>query len=348
MKWMPLSDRWRERLQWIVDVIVKDWPWKTIALLLAVFIFFNIRQSISYTQTLNLSIETELDTGGLSLKGFEPNTVRVTFRGSESEIRRLSVRGSEPPRVRLRLNQPPPGSTSLSVPISAENLIYEGDLRIVSIVPKAVVAQFDRTETRYLNIDLPTIRGTSGMERVKVSLEPSYVEISGPSERLNDLVERSVNLSTEELDITGRNESFTTALRVQPPDTRSSWVLRPETVMASVEIIQNEVSRSFSSLPVKIVQSQEGQQLKAVPSHVDVVVNGAPEEISTIDASSVLVIANPAIEKDTNFPIEMKVDVLLPHNRRIKEVTVTPSLIQLYPKELPKVEVQKEEMDETK
>lgn len=338
MKWMLLSERWKARLQWIVDVIINDWPWKAAALLLAIFIFFGIRQSISYTQTLNIAVETELDIGGLSLKGFEPNTVRVTFRGSESDIRRLSLRGSEPPRICLRLSQPPAGSTSMRVPIASSDLICDGDLRVVSIEPKVVVAQFDRTETRYLNIDSPVIRGASALERVKVSLEPSYVEISGPSERLNDLVERSVNLPTEVLDMTGRNESFTTTLRIQPPDTRSSWTLRPETVTATVEVIQEEITRTLTDCPIKIIQSAEGQSLCSLPSSVDIVLIGAPEELNAIDVSSVLAIVNPMIDENTTFPLEEEVEVLLPHHLRIKSVNITPSTIKVYEKELPKKE----------
>lgn len=335
MNWSQLLERWQPRLQAIVNMVVKDWPWKLAAFLLALFLFFTIRQSISYSQTLNLTVETELDAGSLSLKGFEPNTVRVTFRGPESEIRRLSLRGSEPPRVRLRLSQPPAGSTSLRVPLSVNDVICEEDLRIVSIEPEVVVAQFDRTETRYLNVSPPLTRGASATEKVKITLEPSYVEISGPSERLDDLAERSVNLATEVIDMTGRTESFTTAVRVQPPDARSSWVLRPETVTANVEITSVEATRTFASLPVKILQSHEGYPLRAVPETVTMEITGDMGELNAIEDETVLAIVDPLVTEETVFPIEAKVQTFLPHNRRVKHVNIIPPSVKLYQKELP-------------
>lgn len=349
MKFTLFSEAVKQRLLALVNVIWKDWPWKVAALLLAMFLFFGIRQSMSYTQTLNLLVETELDSGKFSLKRFEPNTVRVTFRGSEAAIRRLSLRGSEPPRVRLHLTQPPVGSGAMRIPISANEVICESDLRVESIEPQAVMAQFDQTETRYLNVDVPILRGVAATDKMKVTLEPSYVEVSGPSERLDDLVERSVNLSTEVLDVAGRRESFTTAVRVQAPDTRSSWTLRPETVMATVEIAQEEGSRTFASLPVRVLQPADGQLLRTVPMTVSVSITGAPEELQAIEEERVLAIVNPQYTSESIWPVEAKVEALLPPNRRMKNVTITPSHVNLYQKEQPtKVAPVEAEMDKTK
>lgn len=333
MKGAWLSERWKKRFQSVKHFFVNDWSWKLAAFALALFVFFWIRQSISYTETLILPVETELDRGHLSLKDFEPTTVRVTFRGSEEAIRSLSVVGTEKPRVRLKLSQPPAGQTSMRMTLSPEDVICDRDLRVVKVEPEEVVAHFDRTESRYLNVEEPDLRGLSATDKVKVTLEPSYVTVSGPSERLDELVERSVSLTTEALDVVGRGTTFETVLRVQPPDARSSWTLNPETVKVSVEIIQEEASQTFEAVPVRILQPVEGPLLETEPRVVDVTVSGALSELKAIEKERIFVIVNPPSLDEKTWPVEAKVEALLPYSRHVKSLSVSPHYVNLYQKD---------------
>jgi len=49
-----------------------DWTWKLIALGVALIVFFGIRKTVSYTQTMVLTVEAEAVDGVQALTGFKP------------------------------------------------------------------------------------------------------------------------------------------------------------------------------------------------------------------------------------------------------------------------------------
>lgn len=318
----------------VAGVIVKDWRWKAVALLLALTLFFGIRQSISHTQSLTLPIETELDTGSFSLKGFEPTKVRVTFRGSESEIRQLSERSGEAPRILLKLSQPPKNATETRIRITPKDIICPDGLRIVSIEPKEVVAKFDLTETLCLNIAPPTIRGAMP-DTVRVTYSTPYVEVSGPSERLLDLVERQVNLQTDILDVTGYTENFSTKLAIQPPDKSASWSLNPEAITVNVEFIRDEVTHALDNVPIHILQGEMNRHYMVEPAIVQMKITGSKDELRDFNRTdpkrndAFLVIANPLKAEKEGNDFWVRPYVAFPFNRRAKEIEVIPPRVKL-------------------
>lgn len=320
--------------------LLKDWPWKVAALGIGLFLFFVIRQSVSHTQTLSLTVEATVAGGEHALRGFEPAAVRVTFRGSESEIRRLSLKGSEPPRVTVRLNQPPPGVTEVPVTVSRRNVSYDGDLHIVSVEPSRVIAEFDTRETRYFNVEQPLVRGETNTSKFSVTIDPSYVEVTGPRERLDELVEQAIELPTEVLDATGRTEDFSVALRVLPPDTRSSWTMNPATVRADVRILREETKCTIEDVNVRVLQSDTGLRFMPEPKTVSLTIEGVKEELDALRDESFTVVVDPAHPSDAPDTVETSKhpdafwslpQLIFPYNRHVKTIEITPEKIQLIP-----------------
>ncbi len=318
-------------LRWLL----RDWPWKLVALGIGLFLFFSIRQTVSHTQTLSLMVEADLTDGAHALRGFSPAAVRVTFRGSESEIRRLSLRGSEPPRVTVRLQQPPAGQTQVPVTLTRRNVLVDGDLHIVSVEPAQVVAEYDTSETRYFNVETPLVHGETETTKFSVTLDPGYVEVTGPRERLDELVEQSIELPTEPIEAIGRTEDFSVVLRVQPPDSRSSWTVSPATVRADVKVLRDASKRDFDRVGVRVLQSAEGQTYQLKPETIKLTIEGVKEELDAILAESLLAVVEPpqianTTEQD-DAPIYVKPNLIFPYNRRVKSIEMTPSVVQLIP-----------------
>jgi hypothetical protein len=140
-------------------------------------------------------------------------------------------------------------------------------------------------------------------------------------------------LTTEALDVVGRGTTFETILRVQPPDARSSWTLNPETVKVSVEIIQEEATQTFEAVPVRILQPVEGPLLVTEPRVVDVTVSGALSELKAIEKERIFVIVNPPPLDEKTWPVEAKVEALLPYSRHVKSLSVSPHYVNLYQKD---------------
>lgn len=321
--------------------IMNDWPWKLAALGVALIVFFGVRRSVSYTQTLTLTVEAEMTDGGQALTGFEPGVVAVTFRGSEAAIRRLSLPGAEPPRVRLRLHQPPPGVSRVRLALTRRDVSCDGGLRVVSIEPAHVVAFFDSSDTRALPVAEPVITGAPENGTVRVTIEPQTVEVIGSRVRLDELTAENIRLATANLDVSNRSEGFQTVLRVLPPDSRGGWTLRPDTVRADVRFVREDVERVFPEVPVQVLQSASGVRYLPETPTVEVTVFGPRRELATLDPESVVALVGEPEEKAPGAnPLRCVPTIVLPCTNRVTRVSVRPAKVYLRP--LP----QKEELSE--
>ncbi len=312
--------------------MLSDWPWKLAALGVALIVFFGVRRSVSYTQTLTLTVEAEMTDGGQALTGFEPGVVAVTFRGSEAAVRRLSLPGAEPPRVRLRLHQPPPGVSRVRLALARRDVSCDDGLRVVAIEPAHVVAFFDSSDTRALPVAEPVVTGAPEAGAVRVAIAPRTGEVTGSRARLDELAARGIRLATANLDVSSRSEGFQTVLRVLPPDSRGGWTLRPDTVRADVRFVREDVERVFPEVPVHVLQSRSGVRYRAEPETVEVTVSAPRRELGTIDPESVAALAGEAsgtVAPDGRLRCEPT--VVLPCTNRVSRLSVRPAKVYLRP-----------------
>ena len=320
-----------------IRIFFRDWPWKLVALGVACIVFYGVRRSVSYTQTLTLTVEAEMsEDGGQALTGFEPSVVAVTFRGSEDAIRQLSLPGAEPPRIRLRFQQPPAGTTQMTLPIARRDVTCSSGLRVTSISPGDVKAFFDSSDTRALPVATPLITNAPSDATIHVTIEPRTVEVTGSRVRLEELLADQIQLDTTPLDLTSRNEDFQTVLRVSPPDSRGGWTLRPDTVRADVHFIREEIERDFPEVPVHVLQSPSGTRYQPEVPIVSLSVAGPRNDVETIDPSAVMVLAEEPL--GTPFGSTNRISslptVVLPCTNRVTRVTVRPTRVTLIPVDL--------------
>ena len=309
-----------------IPTLRNNWPWKVAALAVALIVFFGVRRSVSYTQTLTLSVEAETVEGTQALMGVSPGVVSVTFRGSEAAIRRLSVPGAEPPIVRLRLRQPPEGASSERIRLTRRDVLCDDGLRVVSIEPSSVVATFDSRATRVFQVSEPIVVGTPTFGEVQVSIEPKTVEVTGSRALLEEFDEARSRLATATLDVANRSTGFQTVLKVLPPDSRAGWVLRPDSVRADVRIVREDGSRDFHEVPVRVLQSASGRRYRPDFPTVKVTAWGARRELATIDPAGVVALVEEREDGEASVPI-----VVLPCSNRVSRVEIDPPRVSLTP-----------------
>lgn len=316
-----------------ITYLTTNWIWKIAALALAFIVFFSIRRTISYRQTLSLPVEAETVEGAQALIGFEPSTVNVTFRGSEAAIRELALSGTEPPRIRLHLRPPLNGGSIARVRISRSNVRCDSGLRVASIEPQFVVASFDTSATRQIDIADPIISGAPANTSVVVKIEPKTVEITGSRLLLDELEAAQTPLNTALLDVSGRTEAFETMLKVFPPDNRGGWTLKPDTVHAEVSFVKEDTERVFEKVPIRILQSTPGTHYVADPPTVKVVLQGARGELLSINPAGVSAIASTSdyVTATDATRIECEPQIFLPCTNRVNRVEVFPPRIWLTP-----------------
>ncbi len=313
--------------------ILNNWGWKLAAFGVALVIFYSIRSGTRHTQTLTLAVEAETIEGGQALVGFEPAVVQVTFRGAEADIRQLSLSGAEQPRVRLDLKQPPAGASSIELSLSHYDIIHADGLRVASIEPSTITALFDTRDTRSFAVDEPILRGTPASGVAIVSIEPKMVELTGSKLLMDELESTETVLAVSSIDVSGRTEGFETFLKVQPPDNRGGWTVRPDTVRADVKIVRSDISRTFQKIPVRVLQSYSGKRYHPEPRMAEVVVHGVEQDLNQIEPESIqLLIEEPeGQEPDAEEKFSCEPVVVLPCTNRVSRVTVTPETIWLKP-----------------
>ena len=317
----------------LLQRLLADWPWKVAALAVALLVFYSVRRSVSYTQTLTLTVEAETVEGVQALTGFDPGVVSVTFRGSEAAVRRLSMPGAEPPRVRLRLRQPPEGASEMRVRLSPRDVLRDEGLRVVSIEPREVEAAFDAPDTRVFDVAEPIVTGAPKAGSVRVSIEPRQVELTGSRALLEELEAAQVTLATAIIDVSGRSEGFQTVLRVLPPDSRGGWTLKPDTVRADVRFVREEIERTLPKVPVAVLQAPSGKRYHPEPRVAEVVLHGPKREVEAVEAAVARVVLEEPEEliPDAEGGLWAKPMLMLPCTNRVSRVAITPERIRLMP-----------------
>lgn len=308
---------------------LKDWPWRVAALGVALVVFLGIRHSVSYTQTLTLAVEAETVNGTQALTGFEPGVVSITFRGSEAAIRKLSVPGAEPPRIRVKLKQPSADAPSTMVTVSPRDVLRDDGLRVVAVSPNKVKAFFDTRDTRWFEVAEPIITGAPATGKVRVSIEPKRVEVTGSRSLLDEMEAAQTKLTPAILDVANRAEGFQTVLRVLPPDSRGGWTLKPETVRADVQFVREESvqERVFEQVPVEVLQSPDGARYRPLQRMVTVRVQGEKRELEAFKPESIRVVGGVPAQAipDAEGAVWSELELFLPCTNRVTRATIDPA-----------------------
>jgi YbbR domain-containing protein len=140
-----------------------------------------------------------------------PRSVRVRVRGPEEEIW-ISEDAIE--AVADFTEHDREGVFREPVEIQTQGNALDASLEI-QIEPLEVTVQLEEKITKSLEV-FPTLTGfpAQGYELTQYFLSPSSVEVEGPRSKVQNL--RVVH--TEEVDLTGRKESFTIRVRLVQPD----------------------------------------------------------------------------------------------------------------------------------
>lgn len=322
-------------------LLLSNWGWKLASLGVALIIFFGVRRSVSYTQTLALSIGAETEEGPQALTGFSPGVVNVTFRGSEAAIRQLSFPGAEQPKLTTYLPQPPLGESMATVRLSPRDVQRDDGLRVLSIEPREVIARFDSRDTRTLDVLEPIVTGAPQDGTVIVTIEPKQVEVTGSRIRLDEMVSAQTCLATAILDVSNRSEGFQTTLKVLPPDNRGGWTLSPDSVQADIRFVREDVSHTFQKVPVRLLQFSSGERYRPEQRTVEVTVYGTRRELDAIPQGSVQVFVDEPetfVANDDGFLVCEPL-VVLPCTNRVNRIEVKPEKIRLAPVSLPAKEI---------
>ena len=191
-----------------IEAVISDWPIKILSLAAAVVLLLFYRIGSLQERFFSVPLRVEVAEGFVPV-GDVTTSVRVNLRGVEEEIFLVLEQDIE---AYVDLT----GHTAEGLfrePVmirksgSAETIEVE-----ITVEPLETTVALEAKVSRNVDV-VPQIKGfpDRGFELVQYSVTPSTIEVEGPRSYLENLV----NLETEDIDLSGRRESFT--IRVRAP-----------------------------------------------------------------------------------------------------------------------------------
>lgn len=213
--------------------ILDNWPAKIISLAVALvlFLFYRIVNLEERFFNVPLSIEAPEN---FTASGSYPHSVRITLRGGEEAIFHIL---EEDIRASADLSGfSSEGKYKVPVEISKKDTAVREDSIEITVEPAEVTVVLERTIKKSLEV-LPSVTGypEKGYEMSQYFITPSTVEVRGPA----SIVEEMDKVLTEEINITGKTETFTVRIPLELSEEVS--VISGEKVVEFHGIIQERI-----------------------------------------------------------------------------------------------------------
>ena len=295
---------------------------KAISLVAAVSLFILLRVNTLDQRFFSVPLQFQLPPG-YALASVTPQSARLTLRGEQELI--FSLSEEEFAAVVDLRPFPAAGAHEAPVEVLVEGRAATVQRLEVSSDPDATTVVLEQAARRSVRVR-PIIVGSvaRGYELTAFTIIPSEVEVEGP----RSAVEGLEDVSTEEIELRGRDGDFVTRVRIASVDP----LLRlPGGAIAEFRAVVNEqrVDRGLAGVAVRIVNLAAGLVVSDGVRPVDITVVGprvAVEELRpgavalTVDLAEVVQEGTYTVVPEATVPEPLTVLDLSPP---ILELTVT-------------------------
>jgi len=303
----------------ILARITEKWPAKITSLAFAIILF--VFHSMGNLQERFFTVPLQLNINNNLAPGSEyPRNVRVILRGDENSIYHVTENDIE---VFLDLTQyNEPGLYKVPVMINKKGSVMEMESLEITLEPVEITMDLDTMMSKQLPIS-PRFQGylESGYEMVFNSLNPKQVIIDGPMKLVREISE----LSTELIDLRGRNSDFTIQVQIVNPNPLLS--IRGNGMAEFSGFIRELLMiRNFESLPIKIDGLPEGLTAVLEPASASVRIHGIQNDLDNLDQQKILALDCSAITEPGVYKLPLSVSVppeLTVGRKEPEDITVT-------------------------
>jgi YbbR domain-containing protein len=188
--------------------IAENWPPKVISVAMAILLVVFHRMSLLEERFFSAPLSVETNSALIPASAY-PGMVRITLRGDANTIYPIL---EDDIRAYVDLNKyTEPGTYRAPVQIRKHGTAVRMEALEISVDPLELVLTLDERLSKTVSVQA-SFRGAveSGYELSGYTLEPSQVVIEGPKSIVAD-VEK---LSTEYIELSGRSEDFSAAVRI--------------------------------------------------------------------------------------------------------------------------------------
>ncbi len=214
------------------------------------------------------------------------------------------------------------------LPVQVEPLTGRGSLRVTQVIPATVQVDLKSLFSKSVTVSV-SLEGAppAGFEASIPELDADTVLVTGTQDRV-----APVTQAVAKLDLSGRTEDTTQAVRLEPRDSRGFLVegvsLEPSVINVSVEIEQTEFSRALVISPAVVGTPAPGYDVVSLSSDPPVAtVFGPPSFIS--EAATIR--TQPIDIEDATDDIVRTVSLDLPADVSVSGGTSVTVTIQIEP-----------------
>lgn len=249
--------------------VLEDWVWgirvflqrqlgmhgdlKVLSVIISAGLFIFIRSTIGYSETYRAPVHLSITEEGVAILQYSPMEVEVELKGPAEEIRSFVA-------AKLKVQKAIDSTREKSnevIELSRRSVFGAGKLRVVRITPPEVFVEYDREMEVTMRLSLPELTGRPLQGEATVELAPSSVQVIGSESQLTKLVEKSILLPTESVDVSGRTQGFVRRVKVQPPDDSGISKVIPDEVDARVTItIQAPLESIYTNTPMPTITNR--------------------------------------------------------------------------------------------
>lgn len=220
---------------------------KVLSLIISAVVFVFIRLTIGHSETYQAPVHVSITEEGVAILQYSPMEVEVELKGPAEEIRSFVATELKV----LKAIESTREKAEESFKLTRNNVVGSGKLRVVRITPAEVFVEYDREVEVTMRLSPPELIGRPLQGEATVELLPSAVQVVGSESQLTKLVEKSILLPTESVDVSGRTQGFIRRVKVQAPDDSGITRVAPSEVDARVTItIQTPPESIYTNAPV--------------------------------------------------------------------------------------------------
>jgi len=302
---MPLPRfRWRRRAfrvpqrQDVMALVRYNWGLKLVSLVVACFLWYSINALERDAERLvDLPVSIRRIPPELIVTTPPTKPVTVTIRGPRTILDSVDEAKT---RLVVDLSAVTPGEHRIDLSTGVLNPEPPRRVKIVRIQPARLPMTVERLAMRRLPVR-PTVVGTPafGYRLGETTVNPDYVEVSGPAGRVNALSE----IRTEPLDVQGVAHRMQRTIMLEFVGDYVTVV--PDRVRVMVAVEEVRLTRVYRSVPVTL----RGARGALEPATVDLVVEGPERVLDTWRPPSASVVVDagqlPAGEHRLNPQVEL-------------------------------------------
>lgn len=272
---------------------------KVLALAIAGLLWFTMAGEHVVERIVRVPLEMQNRPERLELVGNPPDQVEVRLRGSSGLLSRLQP-GDIVAILDLELARP--GSRLFH--LRTDQVRSPFGVTVSQVIPQTVSLAFEQGGSRVVPIR-PDVEGepAPGYVLGKITIDPSSVEVIGPSSDLHALREAT----TEPVSIDGATKKVDETVTVGVDD--SALRLRePLSAKVTVEILTAPIERTFAAVRIAGRNTPAGTEAVMQPADVVISVRGSREALASLDGSQIAAYVDLAGLRPGRYNLPVRID----------------------------------------